>query len=216
MGSFLGDMIGSVAGGTVNTVGSIFTSIGKSTTKSLNQLGRDFEKVGEQFDTRKQNEVNYRNASDGIRMTANTVGGITGALAGWKLGEAFGREGQTALAALLASRMNDVGNVVAEIGEDFCAANDYAREATAKGVNVSRGKAFLQNLMNFGTHTYDGAKGSTLTSASNDETIVKRSVSLNNGVGIKATLQKMSDTIASKAAEKAGMSSTAENDGPDL
>lgn len=216
MGNFLGEAIGGIAGFGVDTVGGIFTGIGQSTTKSINRLGKDCEKIGEQFDARKQNEVNYRNASDGIRTTANAVGGIAGACAGWKLGEAFGREGQTACAAALANLARNAGNVVAEIGEDFCAANDYTREASAKGVKVSRGKAFFQNIMNFGTHTYDGAKGSTLTRDSNDETIVKFSSSINNGVGIKATLQKISDTITAKATENAEKSNTVENDGPDL
>ena len=216
MGTFISDAIGGIVGFGTNTATSVVTGIGQVTTKSFNQMGKGFEKMAEQFDARKQNEVNYRNASDSIRTTANAVGGIAGALAGWKLGEAFGREGQTVLASVLASHTKDIGNVVAEIGEDFCAANDYAREASAKGVKVSRGKAFFQNIMNFGTHTYDGAKGSTLTRDSNDETIVKFSSSINNGVGIKATLQKISDTITAKATENAEKSNTVENDGPDL
>lgn len=216
MGNFLGEAIGGLTSTGINTVGGIFTGIGKSTTKSLNQMGKDFEKIGEQFDARKQNEVNYRNASDGIRMTANTAGGIAGALAGWKLGEAFGKEGQTVLATLLATRASGIGNAVAEIGEDFCAANDYAREANAKGVKVSRGKAFFQNLMNFGTHTYDGAKGSTLTTASNDETIVKASLSPANVTGVKAILKKFSDRIIDAKTEDGEKNKTVANDEPDL
>lgn len=172
MGNLVGDIFSGITNFGVNTVGGIFTGTAQGTTKAMNQLGKEFSKVGEQFDSRKANEVNYRNASDGIRSTANVVGGITGALAGWKLGEAFGKEGQTACAVAMSNLTRNAGNVVAEIGEDFCAANDYVREASAKGVNVSRARAFLSNLGNLGTHTYDGAIGSELTLNSKNETIV--------------------------------------------
>lgn len=194
MGNLVGNIFSGITNFGANAVGGIFTGTAQGTTKAMNQLGKEFSKVGEQFDSRKANEVNYRNASDSVRMTADAASGIAGALAGWKIGDAFGKEAQIACAAAIGNLTRKFGDVVVEVGEDFAAANDYVREASAKGVNVSRARAFLSNLGNLGTHTYDGAVGSELTSDSKNETIVTPKVTYKQS-RISSLLSQLQDKV---------------------
>lgn len=158
-------------GGALNEVGTLFTGTAREVTRAGHNIAKDAEKAAEQFDGRKCGEVSYRNATTDVENLLNTVAGIGGAVAGWKLSSCFGEGIQSAVAVQFYNAMGNMGSKVMSIGEDIYAANDYVREAKAKGVNVSRKKAILENLANLDTHTYDGARGNEIAKHMNDSAV---------------------------------------------
>lgn len=162
----MSNIIGDAIGGVVNFVGSGIAGIGEGIANGVKEVGKSFEKVGETFDSRKQNEVNFRNATDSWKNILNIGGGIAGALGGWKLGENFGPIGKVIGCVGLGIIGTKLGGITQEVGTDIAAAQDYSREAEAKGAKGNFGKALWNNLINFGGQTYDGAKGSEATAES--------------------------------------------------
>ena len=158
-------------GGVVDEVGTFFTGTAQKVTQSIHNIGKEGEKVAEQFDSRKSGEVGFRNATSGMADLLNTVTGIGGAVAGWKLSSCFGEGVQSMVAMQFYNALGNSGSKLLSIGEDIYAANDYVREAKAQGVTVSRKKAILENLANLDTHTYDGARGNEIAKYMNDDTI---------------------------------------------
>lgn len=138
--------------------------IGQSIGSNIvDNVSTKIEETAESFDSRKENEVNFRKSTNNLTTLLNVGGCIAGALGGWKLGENFGTVGKVVGGVGLAIVGTKLGSIVKEIGTDVAAAQDYSREAEKKGVSGTFGKAFWNNLTNLGGQSFDGASGSEIT-----------------------------------------------------